>query len=119
MKKFVPNSRSKSSWMSATVRTGSERMSRNATTSVIQTKTGSRIIVMPGARMLMMVTAKFSAAISDETPERQQAHGVEVHARCRRVHAVGERRVGEPAGVRRAAEDEAAHQEQAADRKIQ
>ena len=43
-------------------------MSRKATISVIQMKTGSRIIVMPGARMLMIVTAKLSAAISDDRP---------------------------------------------------
>ncbi len=36
--------------------------------SVIQMNTGRRIIVRPGARMLMIVTAKFNAAISDEVP---------------------------------------------------
>ena len=38
------------------------------TTNVIQMNTGRRIIVMPGARMLMTVTAKLSAAANDEIP---------------------------------------------------
>ena len=35
---------------------------------LIQTNIGIRIIVMPGARMLTMVTKKFTAAASDATP---------------------------------------------------
>ena len=41
---------------------------RNWTTSVIHTNTGMRIRVIPGARMLRMVTMKLTAAIMDETP---------------------------------------------------
>ena len=41
---------------------------RNWTTSVIHTNTGMRIKVIPGARMLRMVTMKLTAAITDETP---------------------------------------------------
>src|SRR5439155_1532589 len=47
---------------------GKARAIRNCTTSVIHTKTGMRIIVMPGARMLRIVTMKLIAAITDETP---------------------------------------------------
>ena len=41
---------------------------RNWTTSVIQTNTGMRMSVMPGARIPRIVTMKFTAAIIDETP---------------------------------------------------
>ena len=42
-------------------------------TSVIQTKSGMRMNVMPGARMLTIVTMKLSAATSDATAEDQEA----------------------------------------------
>ena len=54
--------------MRPTVSTGSESTSSQATIIVIQTKTGRRNIVIPGARRLMMVTMKFSEAIRDEVP---------------------------------------------------
>jgi hypothetical protein len=41
---------------------------RKAVIKVIQVKTGRRIIVMPGARRLMIVTMKFSEPTTDETP---------------------------------------------------
>ena len=41
---------------------------RNCTTRVIHTNTGIRIMVMPGARMLRIVTMKLMAAITDDTP---------------------------------------------------
>ena len=41
---------------------------RNAVTSVIHVKTGRRIIVRPGARMLMMVVMKLSEAAIEATP---------------------------------------------------
>ena len=37
-------------------------------TRVIHTNTGSLIIVMPGARMLIIVTMKFSDAAMEATP---------------------------------------------------
>jgi hypothetical protein len=43
-------------------------MSRKEVIRVIQANTGRRIIVRPGARMLMIVTAKFSPPMSDEVP---------------------------------------------------
>jgi hypothetical protein len=67
-KKFVPNCRSIISSTSAIVMAGKERMIRKEVTSVIHVNTGSRIIVMPGARMLMIVTMKFSEAAIDATP---------------------------------------------------
>ena len=53
---------------SAIVIAGKERMMRNDVKSVIHVKTGRRIIVMPGARRLMMVTMKLSAAAMEATP---------------------------------------------------
>ena len=54
--------------ISAMVMAGKARTMRNDVTSVIQVKTGRRIIVMPGARRLMMVTMKLSAAAIEATP---------------------------------------------------
>ena len=67
-KKFVPNWRSIMTSTSAIVIAGKERMIRKEVISVIQVKTGSRIMVMPGARRLMIVTMKFSAAAIEATP---------------------------------------------------
>ena len=44
------------------------KIRRKLTISVIQVKTGNLIIVMPGARMLMMVVMKLKEASSDATP---------------------------------------------------
>jgi len=54
--------------MSPTVIIGNANTTRNCTTRVIHTNTGSRIMVMPGARMLRMVTMKLKPAARDETP---------------------------------------------------
>ena len=56
------------SMTSAMVIAGNERISRNAVNSVIHVKTGSRIIVIPGARILMIVTIKLSEAAMEATP---------------------------------------------------
>ena len=47
---------------------GKARTTRNCTTKLIQTNSGMRMSVMPGARMLMMVTMKLKPAISEEMP---------------------------------------------------
>jgi len=47
---------------------GSENASRNCTTSPIHTNTGIRKNVIPGARMLMMVTARLIAPIVEAMP---------------------------------------------------
>ena len=47
---------------------GSEKASRNCTTSPIQTNTGVRNRDMPGARMLMIVTARLTAPAVDAMP---------------------------------------------------
>ena len=44
---------------------GSANTSRNCTTSPIQTNTGMRNSVIPGARMLMIVTARLTAPAVD------------------------------------------------------
>jgi len=67
-KKPVPKERSIMSSTSAMVIAGKERMMRKAVKSVIQVNTGRRIMVRPGARMLMIVTMKFSDPMTEETP---------------------------------------------------
>jgi hypothetical protein len=64
----VPKRRSKVRRMRATVMAGKAMIIRNEVTSVIQTKTGMRMKLMPGARRLMIVTMKLRAAITEETP---------------------------------------------------
>ena len=48
--------------------TGSAKASRNWTTSAIQTNTGIRNSVIPGARMLRTVTMKFTAETVEAIP---------------------------------------------------
>jgi hypothetical protein len=67
-KKVVPTSRSSSRRSRATVITGKARRMRTYVTSVIQANTGRRSMVMPGARILMMVTSMFRAPVVDEIP---------------------------------------------------
>src|SRR5260221_13424332 len=54
--------------MAAAVTLGSAKSSRKAVTSVIQVNIGMRLMVMPGARSLRMVTTKLSEAAIDEMP---------------------------------------------------
>ena len=54
--------------ISPTVIGGNASTTRNCTTRVIQTKTGIRMSVMPGARMLRIVTMKFTPAITEDAP---------------------------------------------------
>ena len=48
--------------------TGRRNASRSCTTSAIHTNTGIRNSVMPGARMLRIVTARFTAETVDAMP---------------------------------------------------
>ena len=68
MKKWVPKLRSITSSSNPTVMTGKARTSSRDVMRVIQTKTGMRINVMPGALMLMMVTVKFNAPATEDAP---------------------------------------------------
>ena len=68
LKKLVWKLRSENTMISAAVTGGIANRVRNAMTSIIQTNTGSRIIVMPGARMLRIVTRKFTAVATDPMP---------------------------------------------------
>ena len=54
--------------ISAAVTGGIANSVRNATTSIIHTNTGMRIIVMPGARMLRIVTRKLTAVATEPMP---------------------------------------------------
>jgi len=67
-KKVVPKERSIINSTRAIVIAGKERIIKKAVIKVIQVKTGRRIIVMPGARRLMIVTMKLSEPMTDETP---------------------------------------------------
>src|SRR4026209_1550760 len=106
--------------MRATVIAGKARTSRNWVTKLIHTKTGMRIRVMPGARMLMMVTRKLKPASIDDTPRicspSIQKSMVWRGENCAGV-GWGERRVGEvglaePSAVRGEAEEPAGVEEQ-------
>ena len=48
---------------------GIAKMIRNEVTSVIHTKTGMRKSVIPGARMLIIVTMKLKPPAIDATPK--------------------------------------------------
>ena len=68
LKKFPMKFRSMYTWISAAVTGGIANSVRNATTSIIQTNTGMRMSVMPGARMLSVVTMKLIAVATDPMP---------------------------------------------------
>ena len=67
-KNEVPKLRSIMTSTSAIVMKGKERTIRNEVNRVIQVNTGRRIMVRPGARMLMIVTMKFREAAIEATP---------------------------------------------------
>src|SRR3954447_2948865 len=67
MKKGVPTVRSSSSSVTAAESAGSASSRRTAYVSIAQTKSGIRIHVMPGARMLWIVTMKLIAPSSEES----------------------------------------------------
>ena len=66
----------------AAVMIGMANTVRNATTVIIQVNTGMRISVMPGARMLRMVTMKLIAGGGGPDAEQHDAHAPEVRDRC-------------------------------------
>ena len=78
LKKLAPKCRSNISRNSATVMTGMANSSRNGATSVIQVKIGMRISVIPGARMLRIVTMRLTAPTSRRDAEDLQAEDPEV-----------------------------------------
>ena len=61
-----------SSIASAALSTGSARTIRNAVTNVIQTKSGSRRMVRPGARRVITVAMMLMAPATDPMPEDQK-----------------------------------------------
>ena len=66
-------------------------------TSVFHVKIGMRHIVMPGARMVMIVVMKFTAPRIVPKPPMAEAEHPQVPADAGCVGHVGQRRVGEPA----------------------
>ena len=83
--------------------TGKASTSRNCTTNAIQVNIGMRISVMPGARMLMIVVMKLNAAASDETPRIWRPSTQKSMLMPGEYCLRRERRVAEPAAVRRGA----------------
>ncbi len=65
---IVPHRRSNKRRKRSTVMMGSEKTRRNWTTRPIHTKTGIRNSDIPGARMLMTVTARFTAPTVEAMP---------------------------------------------------
>ena len=57
-----------------TVKTGNANTSSREIIRVIQVNTGMRIRVIPGARILRIVTMKLQAAAKDETPSTCNPH---------------------------------------------
>jgi len=62
--------RSVKSIVIAPAKTGNESNNRNAVMKTAQTNNGVRWAVIPGARMLIIVTIKFIAPKIDETPAK-------------------------------------------------
>ena len=87
---------------------GNASSNRNAVTNCAQTKNGRRIQVMPGARNWMIVAMKFTAPSSDEVMSNTMPISQNVWP-CGR-DGRGQRRIGGPARLRRAAGNEEAHQ---------
>ena len=67
MKKCVPTVRSSSSIVTAAESAGNATSRTIAYVSIAQTKSGIRIHVMPGARMLWIVTIRLIAPSNDES----------------------------------------------------
>jgi len=56
--------------VTAPANTGITRINRKAVISQVQTNMGSFIIVIPGARMLKIVTMMLIAAMMDDNPSK-------------------------------------------------
>ena len=104
LKKFVWKLRSMKTMISAAVTGGIANSVRNAITSIIHTNTGMRIIVMPGARMLRIVTKKLTAVATEPMPSMIKPTAPEVGAAAGEVtlrhRRARQRRVAEPSAVR-------------------
>ena len=68
VKKVAPNNRLKVSKKSATAITGIAKTKSNCTTNIIQVKTGILKRVIPGARMLKIVTVRLIPETSEAMP---------------------------------------------------
>ena len=66
----APNTRSAAAASSAAASTGKAMRTRIDVTSVFQVKIGMRNMVMPGARMVMIVVMKFTPPRMVPKPER-------------------------------------------------
>src|SRR5437016_2408472 len=69
-KKCAPRGRSSNSMTLAAVRLGIAKSSRKAVIRVIHVNNGIRLIVIPGARILRIVTTKLSEPAIEEIPRR-------------------------------------------------
>src|SRR5512137_973784 len=68
LKKLVPKLRSKNNISSAPASTGVEARIITDVVRIDQQNNGMRVMVMPGVRMLRMVTMKLIAPTSDDVP---------------------------------------------------
>ena len=113
-KNAVPKSRSSSSSAGGERhRRAPRRSTMNENTSIDHTKIGMRLSVMPGARILKIVTMKLTAPTVVEMPTKTTPRPQKSMLMPGRVRLAGERHVGEPAAVGRVADDEARVQEDA------
>ena len=94
--------------------TGKASSSSTWVMKLIQTNIGIRIIVMPGARRLMMVTKKLTAAASEAMPRIWRPSTQKSTLRPGEYCFDGQVGVAEPPAVGRGAEQEADVEEQAA-----
>ena len=69
-KKVVLKFRSVNNIVIAPAKTGKDNNSKNTVIKIDQTNSGSRSIVIPGARILNIVVIKFIAPSIDETPAK-------------------------------------------------
>ena len=67
LKKCVPTSRSSARQLDAIITDGIAKMIMKATTRNAQTMSGMRVIDMPGARCLKIVTTRFTAVASADS----------------------------------------------------
>ena len=73
LKKLVPKNLSVSSMVTAPASTGMDAISRNAVINHVQTNSGRRMKVMPGARMLKMVAIMFMEPMTEDSPMKWMA----------------------------------------------
>ena len=88
--------------ISAPVSTGVDARIIIDVVRIDQTNSGMRVMVMPGVRMLRIVTMKLIAPSSGRRADQHQAQNPQIRAGRLGEHAVRQRTVARPTGFRRA-----------------